>query len=82
MAIEMRFEVNAGFHKTASPQIKANAVFQPATAAGKLNAEMTPTIPSGFQTSIIQWSGRSLGRTYPAIVLDMPVAISQISIYS
>ena len=35
-----------------SPQTSAMAVFQDHTAAGKLNALMTPTTPSGCQVSI------------------------------
>lgn len=41
------------------PQIKAIAAFHPKTALGKLNAVMIPTIPSGFQTSIMKCSGLS-----------------------
>ena len=39
------------------PQIKLMAIFQPYTAAGKLNAVMMPTRPRGFQFSIIKWPG-------------------------
>lgn len=41
------------------PQIKAIAAFHPKTALGKLNAVMIPTIPNGFQTYIMKWSGLS-----------------------
>ena len=41
----------------ASPQTRASAVFQDQTATGKLNAEMTPTTPSGCHCSIIRWPG-------------------------
>ena len=41
-----------GFQMTGSPQTSATAVFQDHTAAGKLNALMTPTTPSGCQVSI------------------------------
>jgi hypothetical protein len=35
------------------PQTKAMHAFHPSTTHGKLNAVITPTIPRGFQTSII-----------------------------
>lgn len=41
------------------PQIKAIAAFHPKTAFGKLKAVIIPTIPNGFQTSIMKWSGLS-----------------------
>ncbi len=44
-----------------SPQTSASAAFQAHTATGKLNAEMTPTTPSGCQVSIMRWPGRSRG---------------------
>ena len=80
--MEVRQVVRAGFQITKSPQIRARAMFQPATATGKLNAEITPTIPSGFHYSSIQCCGLSLGMTLPDIVLDIPTAISHISINS
>ena len=64
------------------PQMSPIDVFQPDTAQGKLNAEMIPTLPTGFHYSRIMCSGRSLGITFPAIVLDKPTAMSQISMYS
>ena len=48
-----------GFQMTGSPQTRAIAVFQDHTAAGKLNALITPTTPSGCQVSISRWPGRS-----------------------
>lgn len=51
--------VGAPFQQTRSPQIKAIAAFHPKTAQGKLNAVMTPTIPIGFQISIMKCSGLS-----------------------
>ncbi len=54
-----------GFHTTGSPQTRATAVFQDQTAAGKLNAETTPTTPSGCQVSISRWPGRSDGMVRP-----------------
>mmetsp|Transcript_27058 Transcript_27058/g.36160 ORF Transcript_27058/g.36160 Transcript_27058/m.36160 type:complete len:218 (-) Transcript_27058:290-943(-) len=74
--------VSAPFQMTWSPQMSARAVFQPQTATGKLKAVMTPTLPTGFQISIIKWPGRSEFRTLPSIVLDIPTAISQISMNS
>ena len=44
---------------------KAKALFHPNTAHGKLNAEMTPTIPKGFHCSIKKWPGLSLGIILP-----------------
>ena len=38
-----------GFQTTVSPQTSASAAFHAQTATGKLNAEMTPTTPSGCQ---------------------------------
>ena len=64
------------------PQISPIAVFQPATAQGKLKAEITPMFPIGFHYSIIMWPGLSLGKTLPPIILDIPTAMSQVSIYS
>ena len=49
----------AGFHSVASPQTAAMAAFQLHTATGKLNAEITPTTPSGCHCSYMRWSGRS-----------------------
>ncbi|MNF89498.1 hypothetical protein D3C84_720270 [compost metagenome] len=42
-----------GFHSTALPQTSAKEVFQAHTAAGKLNALITPTMPSGCHVSRI-----------------------------
>jgi hypothetical protein len=38
--------VGAPFHKVTLPHINARALFHPNTAHGKLNAEITPTIPN------------------------------------
>lgn len=65
---------------TVSPHTKAIAAFQLKTALGKLNAVITPTVPIGFQTYIIKWSGLYELKIWPPIVLDNPQAISQISI--
>lgn len=74
--------VEAPFHKTKSPHIKAIAKFQPKTAHGKLKAVMTPINPKGFHYSIIKWSGLSEGIIFPFKDLLNPQAISQISINS
>ena len=50
--------------------MRAMAAFQEWTAHGKLKAEMTPTIPYGFQTSIIKWPGLSDGITFPDMHLE------------
>ena len=64
------------------PVIKLKQRFQAETAWGKLNAEMTPTIPKGFQVSNKTWSGLSEGIIYPLILQDKPHAKSHISIVS
>ncbi len=71
-----------GFHTHGSPQISASAAFHAHTATGKLNAEMTPTTPSGCQVSIIRCSPRSLGRVRPPTWRASPTAKSQMSIIS
>ena len=71
-----------GFHTTASPATSASAVFHEYTATGKLNAEMTPTTPSGCQVSISRCPGRSLGMVLPHSWRDWPRANSQTSIIS
>ena len=43
-----------GFHTTLLPHTSASAAFQAHTATGKLNAEITPTTPSGCHVSIIR----------------------------
>ncbi len=54
-----------GFHTTGSPHTRATEVFQDHTATGKLNAEITPTTPSGCQTSCRRCPGRSDGMVRP-----------------
>ena len=54
-----------GFHTTLSPQTSASAAFHDHTATGKLNAEMTPTTPSGCQVSIMRCSARSVAMVRP-----------------
>ena len=53
-AMAQRQVVGAGFQIIMSPQMKARAAFQPATATGKLKAVMHPTRPRGFQASIMK----------------------------
>ena len=48
-----------------SPQTKARQAFHAQTATGKLNAEITPTTPSGCQVSIIRCPGRSVAMVSP-----------------
>ena len=43
-----------GFHTTELPHTSASAAFHDHTATGKLNAEITPTTPSGCHVSIIR----------------------------
>lgn len=52
IAIEQRGAVGAPLIRHELPVTKAIAVFQPATAIGKLKAVIIPTTPSGFQFSI------------------------------
>ena len=82
IAMDVRHVVSAGFQTTKSPQIRAREMFQPATATGKLKAVIIPMIPIGFHYSSIQWSGLSLGITFPEMVRDMPTAMSQMSMNS
>jgi len=44
------------YHSVVLPQTRAIALFQPNTANGKLNADITPTTPRGFQISRSAWS--------------------------
>jgi hypothetical protein len=52
-AIDINGVDGAGFHIVILPVIIDNAKFQKYTAQGKLNAEMTATIPRGFHCSRI-----------------------------
>ena len=63
-----------GFQTTESPQTSASAAFHAHTATGKLNAEMTPTTPSGCQVSIIRCSARSVAMVRPYSWRDRPTA--------
>ena len=48
-----------GFHTVALPQMAERNAFQDHTATGKLNAEMTPTTPSGCHCSYMRCWPRS-----------------------
>ena len=74
--------VGAPFQHSRFPHIKAMERFQPKTENGTLKAVITPTIPNGFQTSIMKCSGLSELKIDPPIVLDIPQAIIHISITS
>jgi len=52
VAMLTRGVVGAPFQIVVLPHTREIALFQPNTAQGKLNAEITPTIPSGFHCSI------------------------------
>ena len=65
VATVIREEAGAPFQTTVFPQIREMAKFHPKTALGKLKAEMTPTVPRGFQTSIMKCSGLSELKTDP-----------------
>lgn len=82
MAIVIRGVVGAPFHIIESPQTNPIHAFHPKTAAGKLKAVMTPTIPRGFHVSIMKWPGRSEGRILPSRLRDSPQAKSQMSMIS
>lgn len=58
-------EAGAPFQVIVSPQMSPMAAFQAKTALGKLKAVITPTVPRGFQTSIIKWSFLSELNTCP-----------------
>lgn len=75
-------EAGAPFQVTVFPQMRAMAAFHAKTAFGKLKAVMTPTVPSGFHTSIMKCSFRSELKTCPPIVRDIPQAMSHTSIVS
>ena len=61
-----------GFHTTVSPQTSAIAAFHAHTAHGKLNAEITPTTPSGCHVSISRCPGRSEGIVRPLELAGEP----------
>ena len=71
-----------GFQMVMSPQIAAMKLFQAHTATGKLNAEMTPTMPSGCHCSYMRWPGRSECMVRPYSWRDRPTANSPMSIIS
>jgi hypothetical protein len=59
MAIAVRGVRSDGFQTSVSPHTAAIAEFHDQTAAGKLNAVITPTGPSGCHCSYMRWLGRS-----------------------
>ena len=65
VATEISGVSSTGFQTTVSPHTSAIAVFHDHTAAGKLNAEITPTTPSGCQVSASRWPGRSEAIVFP-----------------
>src|SRR5688500_15844158 len=71
-----------GFHTTTSPHTNAIIAFHDQTATGKLNAEITPTIPSGCHCSYIRCILRSECIVRPYNCRESPTAKSQISIIS
>jgi hypothetical protein len=71
-----------GFHTRALPHTSAIVAFHAHTAQGKLNAEITPTTPSGCQVSISRCPGRSEGIVRPSSWRERPTARSQMSIIS
>jgi len=71
-----------GFHTVALPLIAARNAFQDHTATGKLNADITPTTPSGCHCSYMRCWGRSECMVRPYSMRDWPTAKSAISIIS
>src|SRR6187399_644072 len=71
-----------GFQTTTSPHIRAIIAFHDHTATGKLNAEITPTIPNGCHCSYMRCMFLSECIDRPYNCRDKPTAKSQISIIS
>src|SRR4029450_9998988 len=71
-----------GFQTTALPQIAASIAFHAQTATGKLNAEITPTTPSGCHCWYIRCAARSAFIVLPESIRDWPTAKSAMSIIS
>lgn len=69
VAIVIKDEAGAPFQAMVLPQIQPIAAFQAKTAFGKLNAEITPTVPKGFQTSIIKCYGLSELKMLPLHIM-------------
>ena len=63
-----------GFQITGSPHTNASIAFHAHTATGKLNAEITPTTPSGCHSSLNRWFGRSLAIVSPVKLRLSPTA--------
>src|SRR6185312_7210568 len=81
-AIAVSGVLGDGFQMTQSPQTAAIRAFQDQTATGKLNADMTPTTPSGCHCSYIRCDGRSLAIVKPYNCRERPTAKSAMSIIS
>src|SRR5690242_12860916 len=81
-ATPQRGVFSEGFQTITSPQTSANIAFHDQTATGKLNADITPTIPSGCHCSYIRCKFLSECIVSPYNCLDNPTAKSQISIIS
>ena len=64
-AIALSGVFSDGFHTIGSPHTRPIIAFQAHTATGKLNAEITPTGPSGCHYSVSRWPGRSLAIVLP-----------------
>src|SRR5665811_1146110 len=75
-AIPVSSVFSEGFHTTASPQTKASAVFQDHTATGKLNAEMTPTTPSGCHSHPLGVVGVISAFNFPVAVWSWNTALA------
>src|SRR5688500_9735396 len=71
-----------GFHTTTSPHTNAIIAFHDQTATGKLNAEITPTIPSGCHCSYMRCIFLSECMVSPYNCRESPTAKSHMSIIS
>ena len=65
VAIDANGTFEDGFQITVSPHTAARVEFHAHTATGKLNAEMTPTGPSGCHCSYMRCRGRSEAMVRP-----------------
>ena len=81
-AKEQSAVLGEGFHTVAFPAMAARNAFQDQTATGKLNAEITPTTPSGCQCSYMRCWERSECMVRPYSMRDWPTAKSAMSIIS
>src|SRR5690606_38886985 len=81
-AIAHKGVLELGFQTQTSPQTQAKAAFHDHTATGKLNAEIIPTIPSGWYCSYMRCIGLSACMVTPYTWRDNRTAKSQMSIIS